>query len=198
MAAMGYHRTCAYRITLRQSTFPLSLLWPHSINALSPSLTFHTCKNYKEMPGPRLYRPSADSSFILPEPHTPFSVGRSPVLKDASQRLRNKHTLLRASLVLSRRFSASCTDCCTGRRVGCRGVADVRSEKHLHCRVPTSHDNLLPKLGWSACRLPAGCASEIKRKGRAKDGPQCLCWKEQRGATGQQSCCPCSSFHTMT
>lgn len=80
--------------------------------------------------------------------------------------------------------------------VGRCGSWKVRKTSPL-C-VPTSHDNLLPKLGWSMGRLSAGCTSEIKRKGRAKDEPQCLFWKEQHEATGEQSCCPFSSFHMMT
>lgn len=133
---MGYHMTCVHQVTLQQNPFPLSLPWPYPFNALSPSLTFNSSQNYKETLGKRLYRLTARSSFTLPVPHTPFSVGQSTVLKDASQYLRNKHALLWASLVLSRRFSASWTDCCSGRRVGWGGVAAGRSERHLHCVFP--------------------------------------------------------------
>lgn len=105
------------------------------LNFLSPSLAFNSPKNYKETPGNRAQQ--INHKLILHPActtHTPFSAGWSIVLRDASRHLRNSHTLLWASLVLSRRFSASCTDCSTGWGAG--GVAAVRSEKHLHCVFP--------------------------------------------------------------
>lgn len=104
------------------------------LNFLSPSFTFNSPKTTRRCQETGLNKLTTSSSFILPVPHTPFSVGRSMVLRDASRYLRNSHTLLWAFLVLSRRFSASCTDCITGWGAG--GVAAVRSEKHLHCVFP--------------------------------------------------------------
>lgn len=88
------------------------------------------------------------------------------VLKDASRYLRNSHTLPWAFLVLSRRDLASCTRAAVqGRGVGgWRGMAAVRSEKHLYCVFPPHRTICFPN--WAGPR--AVCLQDVLLRSKGK------------------------------
>lgn len=137
MAPMRHHMTYAHQVTLQQSAFPPSLLWPHfhqRLNFLSPSLTFNSPKNYKEMPGNRVL--PINHKLILHPAWTTHALLRG--LVHGSQRHfpvleKQPHIALGLSGTFQEILSFLYR---LQYRVGWGGLAAVRSEKHLHCVLP--------------------------------------------------------------